>query len=480
MSDPYPFFPPLGILGKFLKATRGGTEKYIAGKSSGIIHCNRTMKTYSRKKGDSPSNVIIHVNELCRLCLAKEEEMVPIYDDDAVPMPLRIMACVNLEVFEEDGLPNMICHPCKYQLEKSYQFKKKCEAADTKLRKHMKLIKKLTGQHDDVTNDEEANEDSEGGTSSGKSRQVKQLLADLVSTKAGDSGDGDGDPIEVTEEELMGGYILGMGPENMDAEENISEGPSNITLVAPEEKTAKARCTIRTRSIKQEHESDDEAEEVQRAIANADRKNVYMMEVTTHNTGQTESLKLQPVEETIVDGNEEMKVFKCDKCPKAFTRRIMLKSHQSVHSTQRGFTCQACEKWFPTRSALIRHERTHTGEKPFGCNICHRAFAQKEILLRHLMTHSGQKPFQCQDCDKSFTQREALRVHMRRHQKLDPNDIQLHHCQLCPKAFCHASGLSRHLVTHTGRTYKCVECEKSFTDKSSLLRHSRIHAPKTM
>lgn len=56
------------------------------------------MKTYSRKKGDSPSNVIIHVNELCRLCLAKEEEMVPIYDDDAVPLPLRIMACVNLEV----------------------------------------------------------------------------------------------------------------------------------------------------------------------------------------------------------------------------------------------------------------------------------------------------------------------------------------------------------------------------------------------
>jgi len=62
-----------------------------------------------------------------------------------------------------------------------------------------------------------------------------------------------------------------------------------------------------------------------------------------------------------VDANPELKVFKCDKCPKAFTRRIMLKSHQSVHSTQRGFTCQACEKWFPTRSALVRHERTHTG-----------------------------------------------------------------------------------------------------------------------
>ncbi|KYM99966.1 PREDICTED: zinc finger protein 248-like [Cyphomyrmex costatus] len=434
------------------------------------------MKTYSRKKGDSSSNVIIHVNELCRLCLAKEEEMVPIYDDETVPMPLRILSCVNIEVFEQDGLPNMICHPCKYQLEKSYQFRKKCQAADTKLRKHMKLIQQLTGQDEEGENQDSSKDESQEST--GKSKQVKQLLADLVSTE-GNSGQMDGDPIEVTEEELVGGYILGMTSENPEMEENISEDPENITLVPAEERMAKARCTIRTTRIKQEQESDDETEEMQRGIGN-DHKNVYMMEVTSDNANQPDSLKLQPMGDTIVDANPELKVFKCDKCPKAFTRRIMLKSHQSVHSTQRGFTCQACEKWFPTRSALVRHERTHTGEKPFGCNICHRAFAQKEILFRHLMTHSGQKPFQCQHCDKSFTQREALKVHMRRHQKLNPNDIQLHHCQLCPKAFCHASGLSRHLVTHTGRTYKCVECEKTFTDKSSLLRHSRIHAPKTI
>ncbi|KAL0100411.1 hypothetical protein PUN28_019631 [Cardiocondyla obscurior] len=364
----------------------------------------------------------------------------------------------------------MICHPCKYQLEKSYQFKKKCQAADSKLRKHMKLIHQLTGQDEEGESQDSGREESKEST--GKSKQVKQLLADLVSTK-GDNSQTDGDAIKVTEEELVGGYILGMASENPEMEENVSEDPENITLVPAEERTAKARCTIRTSRIKQEQESDEETEEVPRG---SDHKNVYMMEVTSNN--QPETLKLQPIGDTIVDANPELKVFKCDKCPKAFTRRIMLKSHQSVHSTQRGFTCQACEKWFPTRSALVRHERTHTGEKPFGCNICHRAFAQKEILFRHLMTHSGQKPFQCQHCEKSFTQREALKVHMRRHQKLNPNDIQLHHCQLCPKAFCHASGLSRHLVTHTGRTYKCVECEKTFTDKSSLLRHSRIHAPK--
>lgn len=160
----------------------------------------------------------------------------------------------------------------------------------------------------------------------------------------------------------------------------------------------------------------------------------------------------------------------CD-CQNLIDPRIFIFHLKEQVATERAYHCIFVAE---IRSSIF------SGEKPFGCNICHRAFAQKEILFRHLMTHSGQKPFQCQHCEKSFTQREALKVHMRRHQKLNPNDIQLHHCQLCPKAFCHASGLSRHLVTHTGRTYKCVECEKSFTDKSSLLRHSRIHAPKKM
>jgi len=83
-----------------------------------------------------------------------------------------------------------------------------------------------------------------------------------------------------------------------------------------------------------------------------------------------------------VDANPELKVFKCDKCPKAFTRRIMLKSHQSVHSTQRGFTCQACEKWFPTRSALVRHERTHTG----WLFVFHINYEYMYIKIKYLWT----------------------------------------------------------------------------------------------
>lgn len=73
----------------------------------------------------------------------------------------------------------------------------------------MKLIRQLTGQDEETDNQENNTDELKETTGSGKSKQVKQLLADLVSTK-GTGGQADGDPIEVTEEELVGGYILGI------------------------------------------------------------------------------------------------------------------------------------------------------------------------------------------------------------------------------------------------------------------------------
>lgn len=38
-------------------------------------------------------------------------------------------------------MPDKICHPCKFQLEKSYNFRKKCEQSDMKLRMHLRDLK---------------------------------------------------------------------------------------------------------------------------------------------------------------------------------------------------------------------------------------------------------------------------------------------------------------------------------------------------
>lgn len=58
------------------------------------------MKTYSRKKlDDNDQEIIIDLNDVCRLCMNREDELISIYNnDDSIPLTLRIMACVSLEV----------------------------------------------------------------------------------------------------------------------------------------------------------------------------------------------------------------------------------------------------------------------------------------------------------------------------------------------------------------------------------------------
>ncbi|CAH1373980.1 hypothetical protein MTP99_015349 [Tenebrio molitor] len=461
------------------------------------------MKTYSRKKSGEAQDVILDLNELCRLCMAKEDDLVPIFNnDEPIPLTLRIMACVALEVFDGDGLPNKICHPCKFQLEKSYNFRKKCESSDMKLRQHLKSLQAKIGGVDLAIAEE-----SESSTVEDVSNPEKQTELN----KDGPS----------TEEDLVGVTQVAYIQPDPEPEDD----PENITLPPEAELVNKDACTLK--SLKREVMDVEEAEgegiifvdegsqemedtsydaiadavkatlatqpgfdvsgQLQMKIIPTEGKamqvevttedgSVIVMELMTEEEAETPQMGTS-VPEVNEDG--ELKIFKCPQCPKSFARRIQLRRHASVHMQQRGFSCGMCEKWFPTRSALVRHERIHTGERPFQCEICQKSFAQKEILYRHLMTHSGQKPYNCTHCNKGFTQREPLRIHLRTHMTESSHDINLHYCSLCPKVFCHASGLSRHLVTHTGKTFKCRDCDRSFTDKSSLRRHHKqtLHQP---
>ncbi|GAB0090623.1 zinc finger and BTB domain-containing protein 17 [Sergentomyia squamirostris] len=187
----------------------------------------------------------------------------------------------------------------------------------------------------------------------------------------------------------------------------------------------------------------------------------------------------QQTESKFYDSKGNLVIFKCSKCPKTFARNDDLKNHEGSHKKRKGFSCIYCEKWFSSNSSRLRHERIHTGEKPFECHVCGKKFVQKEILKRHVVVHSGQKPFQCGQCDKQFTQKEVLRQHINRKHTENPV-IQQHKCFLCPKEFRHASGLSRHLLAHAGRTFPCEVCGKNFGDKSALKRHmNTIHKETT-
>jgi hypothetical protein len=40
-------------------------------------------------------------------------------------------------MFPDDGLPSNVCPKCVHQANTAYEFKKKCEASDSKLRVHL-------------------------------------------------------------------------------------------------------------------------------------------------------------------------------------------------------------------------------------------------------------------------------------------------------------------------------------------------------
>ncbi|XP_055905623.1 zinc finger and SCAN domain-containing protein 12 [Eupeodes corollae] len=104
-----------------------------------------------------------NLETICRLCLHQPENgSINIFQRQLLSIPVRIMACADLEVQNGDGLPSLICEKCRYQLEVSYYFRKKCQISDGKLRKHIRMLN--AGKKSRVfvkSSDEDDDEDEE-------------------------------------------------------------------------------------------------------------------------------------------------------------------------------------------------------------------------------------------------------------------------------------------------------------------------------
>ncbi|XP_037928623.1 zinc finger protein 483-like [Teleopsis dalmanni] len=168
------------------------------------------------------------------------------------------------------------------------------------------------------------------------------------------------------------------------------------------------------------------------------------------------------------------KTFKCKSCPMAFSTEYGLNIHMKTHSKilEKGvsYKCSVCHVIFSCKSVLTRHFRIHTGDRPHKCEICGKSFVQREVLTRHMYVHSGERKHQCTQCDRSFIQKICLTQHIKKVHSAVPH-IQYYNCHLCPKRFNYASGLSRHLGTHSGLIFQCTQCDRKFSDHSSVKRH---------
>ncbi|XP_056152667.1 zinc finger protein ZFP2-like [Lampris incognitus] len=170
--------------------------------------------------------------------------------------------------------------------------------------------------------------------------------------------------------------------------------------------------------------------------------------------------------------------YKCNHCPKSFSKLRFFIWHEWRHTGQLPFQCWHCSQRFKTDADLVSHLRVHTREKPFLCADCGKAFSSRSNLRRHLnFVHSqaqNERRFSCSQCEKSFKEKGALKKHEKTKHL---HELFFHPCLYCGKLFS-SSAMGRHKLIHTGeKPFKCKvpECDKYFRSTTEVKRHIMQH-----
>ncbi|XP_037721856.1 uncharacterized protein LOC119554847 [Drosophila subpulchrella] len=118
---------------------------------------------------------------VCRLCLSKDANF-PVFGTGTAA--LRIMSCTSLDIEPGDGLPQNICTPCRLRLEEMHCFRRRCQAADRRLRRHKALLRQgVKSNLGEVAEELDALQDVAGcnGTAcSENNAQWRQQAAQLI------------------------------------------------------------------------------------------------------------------------------------------------------------------------------------------------------------------------------------------------------------------------------------------------------------
>ncbi|XP_077295499.1 uncharacterized protein LOC143917789 [Arctopsyche grandis] len=161
----------------------------------------------------------------------------------------------------------------------------------------------------------------------------------------------------------------------------------------------------------------------------------------------------------------------CKICNETFASNVTLLRHMSVHFPN--YVCQVCGKFCITKTSLVNHVRRHEESPLQTCEICNKTYKSVDNLKQHMKRHN-RNTHKCPQCTETFSSYYSRCKHLAVVHNEEPKKYK---CKICPKRYCQANALNRHIRSSHLREKKftCNVCSAYFFVKSTLNRHMIKH-----
>ncbi|XP_055710234.1 gastrula zinc finger protein XlCGF57.1-like [Phlebotomus papatasi] len=398
------------------------------------------------------------IAENCRACQIKTSEQSPmIFIFNTVQLPDIFKETTSLDIYENDGLPGVLCFSCYNRLLEAYNFRKMCFAAAL----HFQQILSMDIPEEKYTPPEHLSDPLMATKTDPDDSDSSNFLPEKKYTPPEEKFNPHEVPFQMTLDEKP-----------LIVEDNLADD----SLLIPR-KINKRTIKKRQKSAKSSKKTRPDHPGV--TIKPEKRTNLYL-ECELCNL---KFIRKDRLETHMMVKHQGLKAFECKICGQGFTRPDSLKGHMGTfHGVKRKYPCSepGCTKHYETEEGLQKHMKSwHDPENPriiipnkktWVCEVCGKEFKIPGALREHSYTHGVTKPFACEQCHKRFPTRAMLRIHIKRHK-----GIKNYECTICGLKKVTARELKTHMNTHTKeRTWPCKFCPSTFTQQENMKRHVKV------
>ncbi|XP_023943624.2 zinc finger protein ZFP2 [Bicyclus anynana] len=478
------------------------------------------------------------VTGLCRTCLAKEIELLSVFDiySRNTRLDCIIATITGIKMKQGDGLPTTICHDCKEKALKAYDFKLHARQSEDK------LIGILNSGAQELVNEEFFTIEIDQNNV-----KVEQFNVD------NDEDDMDLDislPFERVDASFEINTVIKNESEVKGEIDNSKHNLKAEVFLGVESEKNVSYCPVCCQNFPDVDVLTQHAwERHSDLMGPAKRGRKKKLTSTILHKLSENGLNLKQVNES---------QHKCIFCKKTFKTKDDLVSHMPEHKDERIFSCMLCKKIYLKKKDFEHHKclqqlkdlanekdgptvhqtevRKHElytelrlqellkknvskslvsacdscggvfgSEEEFNqhrdmehpelsvrCHICDKVFATLKNASRHrAVCERVERQFACPSCELRFTHEVTLNKHILREHTGQSVSLQFmdrerdrgnqnYTCETCSRPFTRKDLLERHMRSHnTGeKTFECDICKKKFTRRENLRAHLRIHEGK--